>query len=143
MPTHRGSGKKINSATFVGHQMEGAKTIGWKPCLTGYTSGAYVLCHKISIVCFGVTDTLAMFPSVHAPLKREFNLNGNQTELQRHSKHSAYTKTTGRLMLFSEIIGEFSNRRTGVKCVIPLLWRMKYFFNIKVGGIKRPCFNGR
>jgi hypothetical protein len=38
-------GKKINNTRFVGYQMEGAKTIGWKPCLTGYTSGAYVLCH--------------------------------------------------------------------------------------------------
>jgi hypothetical protein len=83
-------------------------------------------------VRFPVTDTLAFFsPLVQAPLKRKFNLNGIQTELQRHSKHSVYTKTKSRLMLFSEIIGEFSNGRTGIKCVISLLWRMKYLLTLK------------
>ena len=64
-------------------------------------------------VCFCITETLALFPLVQAPLKREFNLNGNQTEFQRHSKHSAYTGTTSRLMLFSEIISDFSKEPNG------------------------------
>lgn len=76
-------------------------------------------------VCFCITDTLALFPLVPAPLKREFNLNGNQTELQRHSKHSAYTGTTCRLMLFSEIIGDFSNEPNGIQCIKPLFWQIK------------------
>jgi len=52
IPTHRRSGeKKIYSTSFVGHQLDGTKKIGWKPRPTGYTSGAYVLCHYISFIC--------------------------------------------------------------------------------------------
>ena len=67
--------------------------------------------HFRLFVCFCITDTLALFPLVQVPLKREYNPNGNQTEFQRHSKHWAYTETTSQLRLFSEIIGDFSKER--------------------------------
>jgi len=66
-----------------------------------------------SFVCFCITDGLVSFPLVQAPLKREFNLNGNQTEFQHHSKHSTYTGMTDPLMLFGETISDFSNEPNG------------------------------
>lgn len=105
MLTHRRSGKKLPALRLSAVNWEVQKQLAvnhaWLVTLLVPTFSATTV---RLLVCFSITDTFVSFLLAQVPLKRKFNLNYNQTEFQRRSKHSAYIKTTSRLMLYTKII---------------------------------------